>query len=88
MDIQFDWNKAESNLKKHGVSFSEASSVLLDSDSLVMEDPTAIYENRWIAIGMSNRVRLITIIYTLRDSNRIRLISARKATRHEGAQYG
>jgi len=44
-------------------------------------------EARWVLIGMSASARLLTVIYTLRDENRIRLISARKATRKEAGYH-
>jgi uncharacterized DUF497 family protein len=88
MEIEFDSAKAEKNLKKHGVSFEEAASVLLDPMALVgFEDPDAEGESRWILLGMSTQTRLLTVVYTLRDGERIRLISARKATRSEAKHY-
>ena len=86
MDIEFDPRKAESNLKKHGVSFSEAASCLFDPLALVYEDSTALSENRWILLGMGNKARLLVVVYTLRGDS-IRLISARKATTKEANTY-
>lgn len=87
MDIEYDPRKAESNLKKHGVTFDEAATVLLDSMALVREDDDAHGEARYVALGMSNAGRLITVCYTLRNEETIRLISARKATSNERRQY-
>ena len=87
MEIEYDPAKAEKNLAKHGVSFEEAASALLDPMALGFEDPDAEGESRWILLGMSSQARLLTIVYTLRDGERIRLISARKATRNEAKQY-
>jgi uncharacterized DUF497 family protein len=86
MEIEFDPNKASSNFTKHGISFKEASTALLDSLALVQEDPDADGENRWVLIGMSNQARLLTVVYTLRNEC-IRLISARKATKNEAKNY-
>jgi len=86
MEIEFDPNKAASNLIKHGISFEESSTALLDPLALVREDPDAEAENRWVLIGMSNQARLLTVIYTLRNEC-IRLISARKATKNEAKNY-
>jgi uncharacterized DUF497 family protein len=86
MEIEFDPNKASSNLIKHGISFEESSTALLDPLALVREDPDAEGENRWVLIGMSNQARLLTVVYTLRNE-RIRLISARKATKKEAKNY-
>jgi uncharacterized DUF497 family protein len=55
--------------------------------ALAFEDPDAKGESRWILLGMSSQARLLTLVYTLRDDERIRLISARKATRNEAKQY-
>ena len=87
MDIEYDSAKAASNLNKHGVSFEEAVSVLLDENALAMEDERSIGENRWLIIGMSDQIRLLTVVYTLRGE-KIRLISARKATKREANDYG
>ena len=88
MTIEYDARKAVSNLSKHGISFEEAASAMLDSSAVAMEDLAAANERRWILIGMSNQGRLLTVIYTLRDEDKIRLISARKATRKEAQCYG
>ena len=87
MEIEYDPVKAETNLTKHGVSFEEAATALLDPMALGFEDQDAEGESRWVLLGMSSQARLLTVIYTLRDSDRIRLISARKATRNEAKQY-
>lgn len=86
MKIEFNPAKAISNLKKHGVSFDTASSCLLDPLALVMEDPDAVGEARWLLIGMSDEGLLI-VCYALRDEEKIRLISARKATTKEKKYY-
>lgn len=85
--IEWDAAKAEINLRKHGVSFEEAATSLLDPQALAQEDDTAAGEARWVLIGMSTNLRLLTVVYTLRTADRIRLISARKATRSEALNY-
>jgi uncharacterized DUF497 family protein len=87
MEIEYDPAKAEANIRKHGVSFDEAASVLLDPMALGFEDQDAEGESRWVLVGMSSKAHLLTVVYTLRDQHRIRLISARKATRREANQY-
>jgi len=87
MEIESDPIKAESNLKKHGVSFKEAVTVLYDEMALVQEDIDSKDESRWVLIGLSKRNRLLTIVYTLRNGEIIRLISARKATKKEAKYY-
>jgi uncharacterized protein len=87
MDVEWDTDKAESNLVEHGVTFDEAATVLLDPMALGQEDEDAQGEARWLLMGMSAQARLL-VVYTLRGSDeRIRLISARKATRTEAKYY-
>jgi hypothetical protein len=93
MPIEWDPEKADSNLEKHGVSFEEAVTALLDPLARAMEDTRSQDEARWFLIGMSIQVRLIVVVYTLRhddlddDSDTIRLISARPATKSEASAY-
>lgn len=88
MNIEWDPDKAESNLAKHGVSFDEAVTSLLDPMALAREDEDAEGEARWVLMGMSVQARLLIVVYTLRGSDeRIRLISAREATRKEARYY-
>lgn len=86
MNIEFDPAKAASNLTKHGVSFEEAKTVLLDPQSLVREDEDAQDEQRWVMVGMSAAGRLLVVVHTMRGET-VRLISARKATRKEANSY-
>ena len=85
----FEWDpqKAKSNLKKHGVSFEEASTAFQDTLSLAIDDPLhSIDEERVVLIGMSNKNRLLVVVHTERGDN-IRIISARKATKEERKNY-
>jgi hypothetical protein len=85
----FEWDpkKAETNLKKHGVSFEEASTAFKDPLSLTIDDPLhSSDEERLILIGMSYNNRMLVIVHTeIRDN--IRIISARKATKKERNNY-
>lgn len=87
MDIEFDPVKAKSNLQKHKVSFAHAEQALRDPMALTMEDPYAEGEQRLITLGMDSFGRLLVVVHTPRG-NRIRLISARKASKGESEQYG
>ena len=87
MEIEWDSDKADSNLEKHGVRFEEAATALLDPMALAQEDAASEGEPRWVLIGVSSQLRLLTVVYTLRSQDRIRLISARKATRKEAKHY-
>lgn len=85
----FDWDtrKADSNLEKHAVSFEEAETIFLDPLSIWASDPDhSIGESRMIGIGLSSNGRMLVISFTERES-RIRIISARKATRRERWLY-
>lgn len=87
MEIAWDPDKVASNIRKHGIGFEEATSALLDPMALAYEDENSEGEARWILIGMSKQARLLTVVYTLRNEEIIRLISARKATRTEADYY-
>jgi uncharacterized protein len=89
MDLRFEWNgeKAKGNLKKHGVSFIEAASVFDDLFSVVINDPLhSVGEFRFLAIGLSDRQRLLVVSFTERE-NRTRIISARVAKPLERRVY-
>ena len=87
MKIEFDPIKAASNLKKHDVAFEEARSAVSDPSSIVIEDPDSQGEARFILIGMSSKLRLLTVVYSLPDEDTIRLISARLSTSKEEKYY-
>jgi uncharacterized protein len=82
MRVEWDLNKADINLKKHGVRFSDAEAVLFDPNALSFEDATAQGEQRFVAIGMDHLWRLLVVVYNNRGNN-VRLISTRPATRSE-----
>jgi uncharacterized DUF497 family protein len=85
VDFEWDPDKAASNLRKHGVRFAEAVTAFEDDATLTMPDDEP-HEERFIAIGMGSLGRVLVVVYTARD-DRIRIISARKATRREQSQY-
>ena len=89
MALEFEWDpvKAKLNLKEHGVSFDEATTIFRDTLSITIADPDhSDYEDRFIDIGMSHRRQLLVVAYTERKDN-IRIISARRATRAERKNY-
>ena len=87
MKFEWDSHKAKWNLAKHKVSFEEAATALLDPLSKTGPDPDhSIGEYRFIAFGMSAKRRLLVVSYTERG-DRLRIISARLATRHEKEIY-
>lgn len=89
MTFEWDANKAASNEIKHKVSFREAASVFADVNGLVIPDPDhSIEEERFIIIGSSSAGNCLTVCHCCRDEDTvIRIISARRATKSEAAQY-
>jgi uncharacterized DUF497 family protein len=87
MHFEWDDDKAEANLAKHGVSFEEALTCFYDPRQVAFYDPEhSEDEDRELLIGHSDQGRLLMVSYTLREPM-IRLISARKATRQETKTY-
>lgn len=85
---RFEWHdaKAASNYRKHGVSFEAARAVFDDENHIEdFEDEADGGEERWVRIGMAEG-RLLAVVYTERGA-RIRIISAREASRHEQDRY-
>jgi hypothetical protein len=87
--VRFEWDppKAEANLRAHGVSFAEAVSVLEDNFALTRDDPAAVEEPRFVTLGLSNLGNLLVVVYTYREPDVIRLISAWKANRRQKEAY-
>jgi uncharacterized DUF497 family protein len=90
LNIEWDPQKAEANQEKHGVSFDEASTAFSDENGRLIPDPDhSEEEDRFILLGMSWSLRILVVCHCYRKaSNIIRIISARKATKSERAQYG
>ena len=89
MTQQFEWDetKASLNVRKHGVTFSDAASVFLDDLAYTFADPDhSVGELRMLTFGISQAGRLLAVIHTERG-RAIRIISARAATRHERKIY-
>jgi uncharacterized DUF497 family protein len=86
LDVVWDPEKAKSNLKKHGVRFSDAETVLADPNALTREDIESEGEQRFVTVGMDALGHILVVVYTCLGED-IRLISARTATRRERMQY-
>jgi uncharacterized protein len=86
MEFEWDPDKAAENLRRHAVDFADAAGVFQDDYALTREDPQAQREHRLVTVGMDFLGRVLTVVYTYREE-RIRLISARRATRRERADY-
>lgn len=89
MEFEWDDHKAEINLKKHGIRFSEAVTVWRDHSALEMPDPEHSHnEERWIRLGFSREAHVLVVVYVEKiEGERIRIVSARKASRSENEQY-
>ncbi len=87
--MRFEWDppKAKANLRAHGVSLAEAVTVLEDDFALTREDPAAVDEPRFVTLGLSNLGNLLVVVYTYRDPDAIRLISAWKANKSQREAY-
>lgn len=87
--IAFEWDrrKDSANQRKHGVGFVEATTVFDDPLSIMIPDPDhTIDEERFVIVVMSSERSLLIVVHTIRGE-RIRLISARPATKHERRNY-
>ena len=82
----FEWEavKAELNLRKHGVSFQEATTVFSDPSYLLQPDVES--DDRFLAVGMGGLLRMLVVVHVERGP-RMRIISARKARRLETKSY-
>jgi hypothetical protein len=89
MPLRFSWdpNKSEANRRKHRVAFEEALTVFSDAAARILDDPShSSAELREIIVGHSHRGRVLLVSFTERDGL-VRIISARRATRHEKEDY-
>lgn len=90
--IRFEWDqaKARANLRKHGVSFEEAQSVFYDEFAIQFyDDGHSAEEERFLLLGLSDTARLLLVCHCEHAAgDRIRIISARRATKRESAFYG
>jgi len=91
MKFEWDSNKEKSNIKKHGITFEQASYVFADKCALNQYDEEhSDIEERWILLGKSLNETLLLVVHTFRDSEGIefvRIISARRATKSENKIY-
>ena len=86
----FEWDddKNEINIKKHGVSFDEAKTVFFDDNALLEYDELhSSYEERFRILGISFKGNILLVVHCLRNGSVIRIISSRKATNKERQNY-
>jgi uncharacterized DUF497 family protein len=86
MEFEWDSRKARSNLLKHGIDFADAVGVLEDELGLTIRSEIVEDEQRFVTIGSDFILRTLVVVYTYR-TNRIRIVSARPATRRERQTY-
>ncbi len=87
--MRYEWDpaKAEANLKAHGVSFADAVPVFEDEFALTREDPGSEGEQRFVTLGANAEGQLLVVVYTYREPDVTRLISAWKANKTQRTQY-
>ena len=89
--LRFEWDprKNAANNRNHGISFEEAETVFADEHALLLDDPDhSDAEGRFILSGLSASFRVLVVVHCYREGeDTIRIISARKATKSERAQY-
>ena len=89
--IHFEWDdfKNRINIRKHGVSFEEASSVFYDTNAILFDDPShSAKESRFLILGISRKAHICIVSHCYRGEDEIiRIISARKATKKEADIY-
>jgi len=85
--VEFEWDppKAAANLRKHGIDFADAATVLYDELAITVPDDRT-NEDRFVTLGMDALGRVLVVVYTWRGE-RGRLISARRATKRERREY-
>ena len=87
MEFEWDITKEALNLRKHGVSFEDATLVFYDHGRIETYDGRGDYsEDRWVTIGLAFSA-VLYVVYTVRDEETVRVISARKANANERNQY-
>lgn len=88
MKFSWDENKNKTNIKKHKVSFDEASSVFVDINALTVFDKDAsVSEDRFLIIGRSFKINILFVVFVEKIESEVRIISARKATKKERTKY-
>lgn len=90
MRVRFEWDpvKNHANIKKHGVSFEEASTVFSNFPLEIFHDPDHLeHESRYVAVGFSDRAKMLLVVHCENLTGTvIRIISARKPTKREAKQ--
>jgi uncharacterized DUF497 family protein len=87
--VRFAWDppKAAANIREHGVSFAEAVTVFDDDHALTRDDPDADEDPRFVTLGLSDVGNLLVVVYTYREPDVLRVISAWKANKRQRISY-
>ena len=87
--MRYEWDPAKAvvNLAAHGVSFAEAVTVLEDDFALTREDADSVGEQRFVTLGLSGFGELLTVVYTYREPDIIRVVSAWRANQIQRLRY-
>ena len=88
-ELYFEWDerKRQTNLKKHGVDFADVTGIFYDEETIIIEAPEHHNEQRYIALGLDVKNRVVVVVHVYRDVDVIRIISARKADPKERAAF-
>lgn len=88
-ELYFEWdeNKRKSNIKKHGIDFADVVNIFYEDDTITIPDPQHYDEQRYIALGIDTKTRLVLVVHVYRDVDLIRIISAREADPKERQQF-
>lgn len=88
-ELEFEWDefKCDINIKKHGIDFADVTELFYNDETIIIQDPQHYDEQRYIALGMDIRSRIVVVVHVYRDIDLIRIISARKADPRERRQY-
>ena len=86
--MQFEWDEQKNrvNIQKHGIDFADAAESFGGPMLIALDDREDYGEDRWIGLGRVQE-RVFVVVYTARDEDTIRIISLRKALRHERDRY-
>ena len=92
LNLEWDPEKAKQNLRKHGVTFGQGATVLLDPLAVNLYDEEhSREEDRWITLGRSSRGDILVVVHTFDEQSdgnvAVRMISARQATKREKQRY-
>lgn len=88
-ELYFEWDerKRVSNIKKHKIDFADVTDLFYDEETIIIVDSEHYDEERYIALGMDTKSRVVVVVHVYRDEDVIRIISARRGDSKERRQY-